>query len=325
MKSVVVISPSVSGNMLAEAVLELSEVKSALNNHYVIICNGTTNGYLARKLSGDNIQVRNFTAGIIQDHSLKVVPQEQRLPPLILKKGKIVDDEYLTILPSLNCDDVIVKGGNALDNQGNVGILTGADDGGTIGRIYGRVVTQGIKLILPVSLRKMIYSVNQASNKLGKTVIDRSDGWKVGLFPVSYGKVITEIEARERRLEIRRETDFYGAMDGASKFVRGDAMAGLIITAINIIGGLAIGVFQRHMGFAKAASTYTILTIGDGLVAQIPAIIISTSAGIIVTRAAAESDLGKDVIGQMLVNPKVLFIVASGLLFFALIQRSGKI
>ena len=203
MKSVVVISPSVSGNMLAEAVLELSEVKSALNNHYVIICNGTTNGYLARKLSGDNIQVRNFTAGIIQDHSLKVVPQEQRLPPLILKKGKIVDDEYLTILPSLNCDDVIVKGGNALDNQGNVGILTGADDGGTIGRIYGRVVTQGIKLILPVSLRKMIYSVNQASNKLGKTVIDRSDGWKVGLFPVSYGKVITEIEAMKIIFDIQ--------------------------------------------------------------------------------------------------------------------------
>ncbi|MGC9367712.1 MAG: hypothetical protein ACP5FK_11815 [bacterium] len=195
MKSVVVISPSVSGNMLAEAVLELPPVKAARSNHYLIICNGTTNGYLARNLTGGNFEVRNFTAGIIQDHYLKVVPGEQRIPPLILKNGKKVDDNYLDILPSLNSDDVIVKGGNALDNQGNVGILTGADDGGTIGRIYGTVVTQGIKLILPVSLRKMIYSVNQASNKLGKTVIDQSDGWKVGLFPVSYGEVITEIEA----------------------------------------------------------------------------------------------------------------------------------
>ncbi len=129
--------------------------------------------------------------------------------------------------------------------------------------------------------------------------------------------LITETEANERRSEIRREADFYGAMDGASKFVRGDAIAGIIITFINIIGGFAIGILQRHMSLASATGTYTILTIGDGLVAQIPALIISTAAGIIVTRAASDSDLGKDIISQMLVNPTSLFVVAGVLLLCA--------
>jgi flagellar biosynthesis protein FlhA len=126
--------------------------------------------------------------------------------------------------------------------------------------------------------------------------------------------LITEKEARERRELIAKEAEYYGAMDGANKFVRGDAIAGIVITLINIIGGLAIGVFQKGMSFAGAAQNYTLLTIGDGLVSQVPALIVSTAAGIIVTRAGADSSLGDEIASQILVQHKAI-AVASGVLF----------
>lgn len=105
--------------------------------------------------------------------------------------------------------------------------------------------------------------------------------------------LITEEEARKRREEIRREADFYGAMDGASKFVRGDAIASIIIVFINIVGGLLIGVLRHGMSLGEAAQEYVILTVGDGLSAQIPALLVSTATGIIVSRAASKENLGK--------------------------------
>ncbi|MCW5893741.1 MAG: flagellar biosynthesis protein FlhA [bacterium] len=129
----------------------------------------------------------------------------------------------------------------------------------------------------------------------------------------------TEKEARARRKAIEEEADFYGAMDGASKFVRGDAVAGLVITAINIVGGFFIGIVQQGMNWQDAAQTYTILTIGDGLVSQLPALLISTAAGIIVTRATSGSDLGTEVAGQLLTSPRVLWIVSGILGAFAIV------
>ncbi|MBX2987599.1 MAG: flagellar biosynthesis protein FlhA [Bdellovibrionaceae bacterium] len=126
--------------------------------------------------------------------------------------------------------------------------------------------------------------------------------------------LITEAEARRRRKEINQEADFYGAMDGASKFVRGDAIAGIIITLINIIGGFLIGMIQRNLDLTTAAKNYTMLTIGDGLLSQIPALIISTAAGIIVTRSsAADEDMGKEMSGQIFRNPRAVYI-AGGVL-----------
>jgi flagellar biosynthesis protein FlhA len=126
--------------------------------------------------------------------------------------------------------------------------------------------------------------------------------------------LIDEEEARRRRALIAEEADFYGAMDGASRFVRGDAIAGLVITGINIIGGLLIGTLQKGMPIAEAAKTYTILTVGDGLVSQIPALLISTAAGIVISRAGRESDLGRDIARQILINPKAL-VTAAAILF----------
>lgn len=131
--------------------------------------------------------------------------------------------------------------------------------------------------------------------------------------------LITEDEARRRRELIQREAEFYGAMDGASKFVRGDAIAGLIITVVNIIGGLIIGVLQRGMSFSEALQNYTLLTIGDGLVSQIPALIISVSAGMVVTRSASGNQFDVEIKGQIFQRPKALLIASGVLAFFAIV------
>nr|WP_298414434.1 flagellar biosynthesis protein FlhA [uncultured Halomonas sp.] len=122
--------------------------------------------------------------------------------------------------------------------------------------------------------------------------------------------LIGEEDAKKRRAEISQESDFYGSMDGASKFVRGDAVAGLIIMVVNLIGGLLIGVLQHDMSFASAARTYTLLTIGDGLVAQIPALVISTAAGVTVSRVNTDQDVGQQMMGQLFTNPRVLILAA---------------
>ena len=131
--------------------------------------------------------------------------------------------------------------------------------------------------------------------------------------------LIDENEARARRMIISQEADFYGAMDGASKFVRGDAIAGVIITLINIVGGLAIGVLQNDMSFSHAAQNYTLMTVGDGLVTQIPALIMSTAAGIVVSRAGSNSALGRQIVSQILLQPRAIGIASAVLLGFGLI------
>ncbi|MDD4890295.1 MAG: FHIPEP family type III secretion protein, partial [Phycisphaerae bacterium] len=122
--------------------------------------------------------------------------------------------------------------------------------------------------------------------------------------------LINEVTARQRRQQITREADFYGAMDGASKFVRGDAIAGIIITIVNILGGLYVGMIEYNWTFHECLTSFTKLTIGDGLVSQIPAFIISISAGLIVTRSASESNLGEEMLGQLTAKPIALVIAA---------------
>ena len=136
--------------------------------------------------------------------------------------------------------------------------------------------------------------------------------------------LISEQDARHRRKEIEREADFYGAMDGASKFVRGDAIAAIIVVVVNIIGGLIIGIVQRQMAAGDALNRYALLTVGDGLVSQIPALLISTATGIVVTRAASQEHLGQEVISQIISQPRALMIVAAMLLLFGLVPGLPK-
>jgi flagellar biosynthesis protein FlhA len=131
--------------------------------------------------------------------------------------------------------------------------------------------------------------------------------------------LINDDEARRRREQIAREADFYGAMDGASKFVRGDAIAGILITLINVVGGFIIGILMQGRTPADALRTYTLLSVGDGLVTQIPALIVSTSAGIIVTRAASTSNMGADLTSQLVKQPRAIMIAAAMLLIFGIV------
>ena len=166
----------------------------------------------------------------------------------------------------------------------------GPDAAGEIIRAFGQFVVGGnyavgiIVFIILVLINFMV--ITKGSGRVAEVAarftLDAMPGKQMAIDADLNAGIINEDEARKRRDDVRREADFYGSMDGASKFVRGDAVAGLIITAINILGGLALGILQHNLPVGEAAKTYTILTIGDGLVGQIPALIISTSAGIIV-------------------------------------------
>ena len=147
--------------------------------------------------------------------------------------------------------------------------------------------------------------------------LDAMPGKQMSIDAEMNSGVITEAQALGRREKIQKDADFYGSMDGASKFVRGDAVAGIFITVVNIIGGILIGYFQRDMTMSDSLQTYTILSIGDGLVTQIPAIIVSIAAGILVTRSSEESNLGEFVGRQLTVYPKAIGIAGAMLLMFA--------
>ncbi len=149
--------------------------------------------------------------------------------------------------------------------------------------------------------------------------LDAMPGKQMGIDADLNAGLIDENEAKSRRSIIAREADFHGAMDGAAKFVRGDAIAGILITLINIIGGLIIGVLQQKMSIMDAAQNYTLLTVGDGLVSQIPALTISTAAGIVVSRAASEDTMGSEFGKQFLGYPKAIYLAALTIFFFGLI------
>ena len=142
-------------------------------------------------------------------------------------------------------------------------------------------------------------------------VLDGMPGKQMAIDADLNAGLIGEEEAKKRRSEVTQEADFYGSMDGASKFVRGDAIAGILIMVINVIGGLLVGVLQHNMDVGSAAESYTLLTIGDGLVAQIPALVISTAAGVIVTRVANDEDVGQQMVGQLFTNPRVMVLSAA--------------
>lgn len=184
--------------------------------------------------------------------------------------------------------------------------------------IGGNYVVGFVIFVILVIINFMVITggAGRVAEVSARFTLDSMPGKQLSIDADLNSGLIDEKEAKLRRKKLEREADFYGTMDGASKFVKGDATAGIIITVINIVGGLIIGVLQLKMAPATALSTYTILTVGDGLVSQIPALIISTATGLIISRASgSDRSLSEDIGLEMFSNPKVLFIV-SGLLFF---------
>ncbi len=182
--------------------------------------------------------------------------------------------------------------------------------------VGGNYVVGAVVFLILVVIQFIVITkgAERVAEVAARFTLDAMPGKQMAIDADLNSGLIDESEARQRRARIQREADFYGAMDGASKFVKGDAIAGLIITVINIIGGLAIGVLQRGLTAAQALQIYALLTVGDGLVAQIPALVFSTATGVIVTRAAGETSLGIDLINSLTSSHKPL-LIASGMLF----------
>jgi len=202
-------------------------------------------------------------------------------------------------------------------------LLHGAEGAGAAGHLiesFGRFAVGGslvvglviFLILLVVNFTVITKGSNRVSEVAARFILDAMPGKQMSIDADLAAGIIDDRDARRRREELGQEAEFFGAMDGASKFVRGDAVAGLAITAINLVGGLAIGVLRDHLSIAQAVETYSLLTVGDGLVSQIPALLVSTGAGIVVTRAAG-ADMGTQVGAQIFGRPRVLR-TASGVL-----------
>lgn len=199
----------------------------------------------------------------------------------------------------------------------------GADAAGQIIRVFGTLVTSGQVLIGGIIFMILtiinFVVITKGSGRIAEVSarfsLDAMPGKQMAIDADLSAGLIDEKVAKTRRKELEDESSFYGAMDGASKFVRGDAVAGILITFINFVGGIVIGTVQKDLTFAQALQTYTVLTVGDGLVSQIPALIVSTAAGLLVTKAGTAGSAEKAVLGQLTRSPSAMG-VTSGLLFF---------
>ncbi|WP_036824551.1 FHIPEP family type III secretion protein, partial [Photobacterium sanctipauli] len=203
----------------------------------------------------------------------------------------------------------------------------GGDAAGKVIQAFGDVVIGGnyvVGMVIFVILMIINFVVvtkggERISEVSARFTLDAMPGKQMAIDADLNAGIIDHNGAKHRREEVAKEADFYGSMDGASKFVRGDAIAGMLILFINIVGGISIGVFQHGLSFADAFQTFALLTIGDGLVAQIPSLLLATSAAIIVTRVADSNNLSDQITKQVLASPTVLFVVAGIMLILGLI------
>lgn len=212
-------------------------------------------------------------------------------------------------------------------------LLQGPAFNGKIIRAFGTFVVGGnyvvgaiiFLIIIAVQFIVITKGATRISEVAARFTLDAMPGKQMAIDADISAGLITEEEAIRKRLEIQREADFYGAMDGAAKFVQGDVKVGLLITVINIVGGLIIGVAMRRESFMQAITTYTMLTIGDGLVSQLPSLMMSTATGLIVTRAVSTEDLGTELTTQLLGQPRTLWIGSGFLFFLAILPGFAKV
>ncbi|HUO69157.1 MAG TPA: flagellar biosynthesis protein FlhA [Solirubrobacteraceae bacterium] len=212
-------------------------------------------------------------------------------------------------------------------------LILSTGDAGSVVKAFGHFVVGGNVVIgLVIFLILVVIQFVVVTNGAGRVAevgarftLDAMPGKQMAIDADLNAGLITDEQARNRRAEIAREADFYGAMDGASKFVKGDAMAGVLIVFINLIGGIVVGMLQHGMSFQEATQTFSLLTVGDGLAAQIPALLISVATGIIVTRSASEDDLGSDIAHQILRQRRAPLVAGGVIICFALIPGLPKL
>lgn len=198
MKAMFTLTSSESKRLIAKAVAQLPDVQRAMESGYVFIAGGTTNAFIVEELTGQEIPIKgNYTAGVIMKGVHCITDAATRMPAVVLKDGQPVQMTMPEVLEKFTAKDVFIKGGNAVDLDGNVGILVGGAKGGTIGQSMGTLMTIGSRLIMPVGLEKLVPSVPAAANFAGIDEVDYTFGMRVGMIPVSYGTVVTELEALE--------------------------------------------------------------------------------------------------------------------------------
>ncbi len=212
-------------------------------------------------------------------------------------------------------------------NVASTRLILGEGYAGEVINAFGSFVVKGnyvvgfiiFLILILIQFIVIVKGASRISEVAARFTLDAMPGKQMAIDADMNAGLITEFEARERRALIAREAEFYGAMDGASKFVRGDAIAGLLINIINLVGGFIIGVVQRGLSFSESLRAYSLLTVGDGLVTQIPALIVATAAGLVVTRSGAGHQLDIEVRGQVFGKPKALIIASGTLVLFAII------
>jgi flagellar biosynthesis protein FlhA len=203
----------------------------------------------------------------------------------------------------------------------------GTDAAGVVIQSFGKFIIGGnyavgiviFIIFIVINFLVVTKGAGRVAEVAARFTLDAMPGKQMSVDAELNSGLINDQEARKKRSDIIKEADFYGSMDGASKFVRGDVVAAIVIIVVNIIGGLLIGIFQHHMSLAQAASDYTLLSIGEGLVAQIPALIVSTASGVIITRASRETNLSKEFSKQFATYPRALYTGAGILFFFGII------
>ncbi len=247
----------------------------------------------------------------------------------IMYMGRALD---LSVFPSLLLISTVYRLAVNVSSTRLI-LLKGPAFQGKIIKAFGQFVVGGnyvvgiiiFLILIAVQFIVITKGATRVSEVAARFTLDAMPGKQMAIDADVSAGLITEEEAIQKRLDIQREADFYGAMDGASKFVQGDVKVGLLITIINIVGGLIVGMAMRGESLQTAVSTYVMLTIGDGLVAQIPSLMMSTATGIIVTRAVAMDDLGTELTTQLLRQPRTLFIGAGFLIFLSILPGFPKI
>ena len=211
----ITLTVSESKRLIARGIIEHPEVQRALNQGTVIIAGGTTNGYILEELTGENIDKELYTAGVTCEGKICVTSSEDRLPPAVFKNGQKTEKNWNEALKDFSGDDVFIKGANALDLEGNAGILMGSPTGGTIGAALPIVTARGSSLIMPVGLEKLIPSVPEAASLMGIESLSQGMGMKVGMLSVSFGEVFTELEAIEMLCGVEAISAAAGGIGGS--------------------------------------------------------------------------------------------------------------
>ncbi len=215
MRAMLVLTPAESKRLIARAVAQVPEVRHAFESGRLIIGHGTTNACVAEELLGTSLSKWRYSAGVIAAGRLDVTGNDTRLPPIALKYGKPFEGSWVSLIQEFERGDVFIKGGNAVDPDGHVGVLLGSDVGGTIGQVFGILAARGAHLIIPIGLEKLVPDVIEAARHCGLARLDQADGLPVGMAVLTDAIVITELEALEILAGVQAWHVASGGVDGS--------------------------------------------------------------------------------------------------------------